>query len=965
MRLHSISLTGFKGINKHGVGDPRIEIDFTKLPEGLIAIVGDNGLGKTTLMDNMHPFLTMPYRGGRDYIDFSYYDNCFGMAQKELVFEMNGVLYRSLLLIDVDRKKLEPYLYYKKGTDWIPIADGKSGLYATEIEKIMGSMHLFFTAIFRSQEGKSLSSHTKGEFKELFSQLLMLDDIGAKKETSTAVKKYLAGVLDKVTVELQELKDKVKDSEEKRQEKLSLVKTIEQANIEVKETKGTVADCQLKIVDLNVQKVKEESWTRERRELLNDIVGRDADIESFKSKRQEETARVDAILIDKRQGITRAEKILSGREKIQTAIREAKETKNTVADCQAKLADLNVQKVKEENWTRKRQDLLKDIAGREEETRTIASKRQKETDKFSATLLDKQQRITRAEKVLSGKEKIHAGIDREIELIAEKNLIAQNLRCLQTKCKELEDQGKQHNSLLLEISNLHAKVQAEESAHDHDISALQKEIDAHRKATGYLDAVPCKTNAEYVSTCPFAKDGYQMRAGLLDKESTLVDLKASPWTPPSHDSLVAKTKEADSSKDICTLYDKAMAEKAMLESKIENLDSQISEAHAFTELLPELKVAESVIEQTQAEIDDIVAQHEMLADETNHEISTISKAIAAKNREILTIPAIATASDDIPVMEKQLSDSNAKLLEIEALTRLLPELKVAESVIEQTQAEIKDIEIQHERSEDEIDREIWKIADVIAAKNAEIAAIPFIATANDDIAAMEKQLSDSNVKLDRLDEEISQLNLRLGAINDSIVAIIAAKQEYMDLKPNRDILKTELSEWKTIEKALGKDGIIALEIDDAGPSISTIANELLESCFGSRFAIKIVTTEPKADKKGMKEVFEIKVLDSSGGEPKNLQDLSGGERVWVESAICHAINIRNKELSGKDFLTCFEDECDGKLSKGNKKRFVAMKHKNIKLGNFHQTFFISQDSDIWGAADASIVLEKGNIAVNL
>ena len=79
MQPLSLTLKGFRGI-RDGLGRDTLMLDFERLADGaeLIAIAGANGRGKTTVMDNMHPYLTMPSRaavagpGG-----FSYYDHVF------------------------------------------------------------------------------------------------------------------------------------------------------------------------------------------------------------------------------------------------------------------------------------------------------------------------------------------------------------------------------------------------------------------------------------------------------------------------------------------------------------------------------------------------------------------------------------------------------------------------------------------------------------------------------------------------------------------------------------------------------------------------------------------------------------------------------------------------------------------------------------------------------------------------
>lgn len=56
MKPISLTLKGFRGI-RDGLGRDVIELDFERLAGDaqLVAIVGRNGRGKTTLMDNMTP----------------------------------------------------------------------------------------------------------------------------------------------------------------------------------------------------------------------------------------------------------------------------------------------------------------------------------------------------------------------------------------------------------------------------------------------------------------------------------------------------------------------------------------------------------------------------------------------------------------------------------------------------------------------------------------------------------------------------------------------------------------------------------------------------------------------------------------------------------------------------------------------------------------------------------------------
>ena len=63
MQLLSLTLKGFRGI-RDGLGLDALTLDFEALCDGaeLVAIAGANGRGKTTVLDNMHPYLTRPSR---------------------------------------------------------------------------------------------------------------------------------------------------------------------------------------------------------------------------------------------------------------------------------------------------------------------------------------------------------------------------------------------------------------------------------------------------------------------------------------------------------------------------------------------------------------------------------------------------------------------------------------------------------------------------------------------------------------------------------------------------------------------------------------------------------------------------------------------------------------------------------------------------------------------------------------
>ena len=209
MKPLSLTLKGFRGI-RDGLGRDVIELDFEQLAGDaqLIAMVGKNGRGKTTIMDNMTPFPIMPSRAGADGLgSFSYYDQvCLPESVKDLVWAHGGERYRSQLVFRLNgKRKTEAFLHVRRGDSWQPVrlddgtvSDGKVDTYVQCVERILGSAETFFTSVFAAQGRRQLSAYKNGEIKTLLADLLGLDEIrvlGAKAlETAKLLKAGMVAV---------------------------------------------------------------------------------------------------------------------------------------------------------------------------------------------------------------------------------------------------------------------------------------------------------------------------------------------------------------------------------------------------------------------------------------------------------------------------------------------------------------------------------------------------------------------------------------------------------------------------------------------------------------------------------------------------------------------------------------------------------------------------------------------------
>lgn len=169
-------------------------------------------------------------------------------------------------------------------------------------------------------------------------------------------------------------------------------------------------------------------------------------------------------------------------------------------------------------------------------------------------------------------------------------------------------------------------------------------------------------------------------------------------------------------------------------------------------------------------------------------------------------------------------------------------------------------------------------------------------------------------------------------------------------------VESELSGWTLLARCLSNDGVIALDIDDAGPTLAGLANDLLLACYGRRFTLEIRTQVATA-KGEMREGFDIVVHDGDGGESKSVTLLSGGERVWINECLTRAIALYLAGSAGREYSTLFCDEADGPLDPGRKRMFMDMKREVIRLGGYQREFFVSQTPELTAMADKVIDLD--------
>src|SRR3970040_1005302 len=165
MRIHQLNLQGISEAFRE-----RGSVDFEALGPGLIAIVGENGVGKSTLIGSVFAALFRQLPGQKR----SLYDFCTHPEPEiDMSFSVNGGRFRSLLKMDPKARQMESYIFDSQG---VALASGKKEAFTEWISKHVGTSSGFLASIFSSQKrtGNFLSLE-RSQRKELFiTQLLGL-----------------------------------------------------------------------------------------------------------------------------------------------------------------------------------------------------------------------------------------------------------------------------------------------------------------------------------------------------------------------------------------------------------------------------------------------------------------------------------------------------------------------------------------------------------------------------------------------------------------------------------------------------------------------------------------------------------------------------------------------------------------------------------------------------------------------
>lgn len=1033
MQPISIKLKGFKGF-RAGLGLEEVFIDFTSLPTGLIAIVGGNGMGKTTLLDNCHPFRIMPYklRDCKEWStgSFSFYDQCYGRdALKEFVFEFGGTYYRSLIMIDAERRKQEAYLYvYAADGSWVPYndatKDGKTGAYDQTIEELVGSPTLYFSSVFRSQDARKLSSYPRSEILSIVCELLQIDKTKEQGEKATKVASALGSMVDDLNRRKAPILTLIDSRDELAAEQTRSLSSISFQEATIIGLKADVVKIEQQIRELELSNAAQAltqkrvgELTQRRAELLKDIQTQEQTIAAGTADHNEEINQIDssiskalttlqgdtdALAVEVKQEEAAAEhelaEIAAKKQAAETLFARSAEIKQAVDQA------INIEK--ELVSDRAQLEILKASSGTLNSSVTGLTATVSSIDNSIGQDMDACQQDTTSLAAAELQEK--SGAESDLSEIASKKQAAANIlaRAAEIKQaaaaeKELTTQLSTDRPRLEELRSTAANLRVEIAGFasvENEITSAQSRLDDLRRLTSGLNGLDCHGDGTGTinKSCKLLASAVEAEQGIPAIEQEILVLQSKRVDAAScldrltaiteeGSALAAAVKSAEGGIEEARQLASMSAELTTAEDRIKELTGQESTlttrlSHRLADIASKLQVTTSRSQSRQSELaaqktdaatklaeaqdqiiknsesseffaSQIIESEELLA-ETQATASLAAELAGASVR----IAELGEQEGAITVrVQQRVTDISTRSAEITARAQVQQQTLTNQKSV----AVAKWIAAQHQLEEKKATLEDECVALVEEIRKLE-------ATLNGDVAKEIELLVESiatlQVSVSTEESLLKRLHADLGSINGQIAGLAKGEQEVAEMDAEIAKIEAEMINWKIIAKACSNDGIIALELDDAGPAIAKDTNELLHACYGPRFSVRLETQGTKADG-GLKEIFDITVFDAERDEEKSIRDMSGGEVTYIEDALSRAFSFRTVDQANCTYDALYSDEKDGALDAERKHEFMAIKRRALELGKHTREFFITQSPDLYEKASARIVLENGKVSV--
>ncbi len=938
-------------------GDPPQEIDLRGVH--MAALVGNNGAGKSALLDAMTWALFGKARSNRN-------QELLRKGATEmsvtLEFDVDGQLYRVRRQFSRRSGAHNVTLEQSVNGKWRSIAHGGVRVIEQEIQKLLRMDYDTFVNTVFIPQGQSGMFMDLGpaERRDLLAQVLGLDIYEELADKAKEQVKTLNGQINEgqqrlkqIETEISQIPQVVKEFERKRQERDHMEQMLRQTDEEIKQV-------QKRREEMLTQKVKVEQLRNEEKTLTQQMDEAQKDKQKFE-ERLEQWNKVIA-----REGqITEAwkkfcqaqetERVLSEKARqLHELEQQRHQIEQSILKVRAELEGKLKAKERDEANTKERlKELQELLAKKEEVTQGLAELQKaretlKEWDEKQRQWSDLQQQRTQLEK----------------EIATEREKWAQLEGKLQQSRTQLENRIAQKPQIEQRLKQLH---EAREK-----LNEWQQFLDNARKKREQMTSqiAMLDTRQEQLKR---AKEETLEKLDLLEKHvgEPKCPLCETVLTPQKLASLRRKlTKELEGHEAGIAETEK---EKERLQKDLEQLIAQIEKAEAVLHQLPELErqIGEvqqrlSEIAKAEEELQRLGAEWESLQRQKSEAESRWQKRRKELEEKELSIgydpnahqqcrqkvERLARFEVEIERIYQAEKDASALQEQLKKLADEINELKRKLSTedfahderreLERVNENIRSLgydEAKHRQLREWLQKnqhilQWWQ--QLQTAKEEVPKLKEWIERAQQRIAENEKRLKEIEAEVKKLQEQVSKLpeieeqlselqgrrkarenelqrlNEEVGALRQKLEELNQREREKVELEQRLAQLSEEKRDYELLAEAFGRNGIPQMILRNAVHWLDQEANRLLTKLTHGRMHLRFELEIPR-DSGSQKETLAIIIADDLGDRPYELY--SGGEKFRIDFAVRVALARLLSYRAGAPLKTLIVDEGFGSQDK--------------------------------------------------
>jgi exonuclease SbcC len=340
--------------------------------------------------------------------------------------------------------------------------------------------------------------------------------------------------------------------------------------------------------------------------------------------------------------------------------------------------------------------------------------------------------------------------------------------------------------------------------------------------------------------------------------------------------------------------------------------------------------------------------------EREAELEKLTASVSGKERRLRDI-ALSVAT-----IRETKTARNVELQTLASLIALLPEIQIAQARQDDTKKLMEELLVKGADAKRAWgEKECLKLEQVQEhLKRLEIVNAMIDPGAEIRLKSFQKSIAEHETLVATLSKSITEQSEKIIGLSKEISMLAEVEKEIEQAEKEVARLNIEASEWMYLRNACSKTGLQALEIDGVVPLIVFDSNRLLSQTFGPTFSVRIETQDEDG-----KEVFRVLVIREDGSETL-VDNLSGGQAIWILKALRLSMTLLSKRKSGRNFDCVFSDEIDGGLDVENAKTFISMYRAFMKEGNFESSFFISHKPECLSLADHVLKFQEGGITID-